>query len=260
MGGSDLLGPERHHDERMAVRRPPIPLCEELGRQLVGPLAIVEEDDRGTHLRAQRVQNGDQRGQRPRLAMNLRTELDGRLLAKDLRQIGKSRDRGGREFADSFSYSGAKPRLFAGRGNQTGHHAGQCFEWPRRDLIEALAAEHQGAPTRRLEGEFVQQTGLSAPRFALHCDQASAASACALECGAERIELLLAADERGLRDDAASIVQAEHELRFRHSPVQCRSNRFQVRQYGLRALVPLPRILAQQPLDELVDRPRNRNP
>ena len=107
------------------------------------------------------------------------------------------------------------------------------------------------------DANSVSKPCLAASRFALHEHQRSAARLRSPDLFVEVLQLAAAAHKRRLGQRGTTVVRADHAGRFVHARVQRGRDSRQVGQYGLGRLIAIPRSLAQQALDELVQGPWN---
>ena len=139
--GSDLLRAVGGDDEHVGAlgQGPAVPAAEELEGEAVGPLAVVEEDERRALRRPQRVEEGAQGVDGAQLAVRLGAEV-GDAVGRDQRpELRKGSRRRSRPLAEAALEVGGQPGALLGGGEHLGGHALEHLERPLGGPVDALA-------------------------------------------------------------------------------------------------------------------------
>ena len=124
-------------------------------------------------------------------------------------------------------------------------------------LIQALPAQDPSSLLSAAQREFGQQTRFPAARFGFEQHQAALPRLRPFELGIEHRQLLASTNERRLSECLTAIVQPDDECRFGLTVFQRFRDHRQVRNHGLRRLVAVARILAQQTLNDFIQHARH---
>ena len=230
---------------------------EEASAQLVGPLAVVEHDQRGSGLGAQRIEQHGQGAHGPHLAELVRAELGGLLGAEQPGQLGEGDGHRRSVGAESVTQVGPELLVLGDRTNQVARHAGEDLERSLRGLIEALAVQMADVvvgPT----GELLQQAALPSTRLGADEHDAALPRAGVGQLALELGELGLSPDEGRFGQRLAAIPGAEDERWLGHALRPGRDQLVDVVEQRLGELVPLGGVTPDEPIDDVPERAGHR--
>ena len=257
----DFLGTEGGHHEHVtaagcvaAVR---LPVDDQPGHQLLGPLAVVQHDQGRLLRRAQGIEKLGEGLDAAGFAEGFRSQQAQALPTQHAGQFGNSGDGGIAMLAQAAAHGGGQVGIGAGGDAQLADDAVEHFEGMPAHLFGTLAAEDHHSLLRGAEGQLGQEPRLAAARFALHQHQRSAARAGPRDLFVQFFNFPPAPHEGRFGERGAAVAGTDHALRLETPLAQRRGDVRQVHQHRLGRLVAVARILAQQPLDGFVQGPRD---
>jgi hypothetical protein len=259
---ADFLGSEGRDDKHIRVsrrlRRHAVPAAEQLAAQFARPMAVVENHHRRMFHGSERLeklcQGLDCAGLSDRFG---RRVLGGPGVKYLLQFRQRGADRAGID-TDPASECRGVLRFRLGGGQHAAGNPLKDAEGILGDFDGCLAPKN---PQAMLAGPVCglrQQARFSAPRLAFQENQPAAAISRPLNLLIQLVEFRPAGYKGGLGQRVAAIASADHDRRVHSAAAEPLVDRLQIIEHGLRGLVAVSRVFSQEPLDDFVERPRNR--
>ena len=126
-------------------------------------------------------------------------------------------------------------------------------------LRDPLAMQHSDPELVGHPRDLVEQPALATARVGLQGDDATGAGAQFLDHCAECGDLAVPPDEAGVGECGAPVAPPDDQLRLALAGLESRDEIVEIGSQCGGVLIPLGRILAQQPLDDVVDGARHRD-
>ena len=234
-----------------------MPVQEQLEREVVEPLAVVEEDHRGTRGGGERVDECGERGHRARLAVLLRAERHRRARGQELRERRERAAERLHVLAEPAAKRVGEPQVLPRCSQDLPCDPVEHLQRTLRCRVRARAAQDPRAAPPGRHRRMVEHPGLADARLAVDEQQDGLAGERSRELLLERAQLLVAPDEGRLRQRPPQIVRADGDGWLADAALQPHRDLVEVRQDGGRGLVPVPRVLLEEVLDDVVERTRD---